>query len=219
MPKDANLLPSHTQELLRAARSGRLYNSPLPVEDEEVDSETVLPDKADKKDANDDAAKKFSVKTWKQIPRNVEATTTSFLAPRRKGTVTIASKTVPDRVGGPTVTRATVKRLDAAGNSYTEEVTLSEGQRVDGEIISTRVETAATANGSAAPAALNPNARRRPPPPKRKSKAGPGRGKKKVKIAPTGAEQPAGAAPVDGVAPKPEGENVRAIILSVLTDY
>lgn len=207
MPKDSNLLPPHTQELLRAARSGRLYDAPLPVEDEEVESETVLPDKADKKNEDDGASKKFSIKTWKQVPKNVEATTTSYLASRRKGTVTIASKTVPDRVGGPTVTRATVKRIDAAGNPYTEEVTLAEGQHVDGEIISTRVESAAQINNNAAPA-INPAVRRRPPPPKRKSKAGPGRGKKKVKLAPPGAEQPVGAAPVDGAVPKPEGENV-----------
>lgn len=207
MPKDSNLLPTHTQELLRAARSGRLYDIPAPPEDEEVDSETVLPDKAEKKNESDDAAKKFSIKTWKQIPRNVEAPTTSYLASRRKGTVTIASKTVPDRLGGPTVTRATVKRLDAAGNSYTEEITLAEGQRVDGEIISTRVESVAAINGSAG-ANVTPVVRARPKPPKRKPKGGPGRGKKKVKMAAPGAEQPVGAAPADGAEPKPEGENV-----------
>jgi hypothetical protein len=209
MPKDSNLLPPHTQELLRAARSGRLYNTPLPAEDEEVDSATVLPDKADKKDNNDEASKKFSIKTWKQVPKNVEASTTSYLASRRKGTVTIASKTVPDRVGGPTVTRATVKRSDAAGNSYTEEVTLAEGQHVDGEIISTRVETATSAVTNPAPAAPNPPVRRRPPPPKRKSKGGPGRGRKRFKHSSLGAERPVGPAPADGSVPKPEDESVR----------
>ena len=208
MPKDASLLPPHTQELLRAARSGRLYKRPNPTEEEEADSEAIIADKHDKKE-EDDSPKGFSVRQWKQIPRNVEGSPVSHLAKRRKGTVTIASKTVEDKVQGPTVTRATVKRVDAAGNPYTEEVTLTEGQPVNGEIISTRVESAGVNGGAAAAPAPPP--RRRPPPPKRKAKAGPGRGKKKQKIPLPGSEKPTAAAPrPDGVtAPLPEGtENV-----------
>ncbi|KAH7316770.1 hypothetical protein B0I35DRAFT_512651 [Stachybotrys elegans] len=206
MPKDAHLLAPHSQELLRAARSGRLYKRPPPVEEEEVDAEVVLPDKPEKKE-EDTSAKGFSVKLWKQTPRNVEAAGLSHLAKRRKGTVTIASKTVVDKVPGPTVTKATVKRLDAAGNPYTEDVTLVEGQQVDGEIISTRVEVAPAARPSAV-APVPPPPRRRPPPPKRKPRAGPGRGKKKLRgIIPgpaTGvAITPGGTAP----APLPQGEN------------
>ncbi|KAL6865523.1 hypothetical protein ACO1O0_001617 [Amphichorda felina] len=210
MPKDSNLLPPHTQELLRAARSGRLYKRPAPVEEEEADPEAALPEKAEKKE-EDSSRKGFAIKMWKQIPRNIEASAPSHLAKRRKGTVTIASKTVEDKVVGPTVTRATVKRTDAAGNPYTEEVTLAEGQHVDGEIISTRVEPAA-ANGQALPPPPPPP-RRRPPPPKRKAKAGPGRGKKKIKLPLPGTEHPAGAAPgPDGVvAPKAEGEDANGI--------
>ncbi|MBE3046437.1 hypothetical protein IMZ48_28680, partial [Candidatus Bathyarchaeota archaeon] len=66
----------------------------------------------------------------------------THLAKRRKGTVTIASKTVVAPPGGDTVTRATVRRVDAAGNPYTQEVTLVAGQSVEGEIISTRVVAA-----------------------------------------------------------------------------
>lgn len=212
MPKDSNLLPPHTQELLRAARSGRLYKRPAPIEEEEVDPDAPLPDKVEKKE-DGSSPKGFSVKLWKQIPRNVEASTVSHLAKRRKGIITIASKTVEDKVTGPTVTRATVKRIDAAGNPYTEEVTLGEGQQVDGEIISTRVEpVAANAEALAAPP---PPPRRRPPPPKRKAKAGPGRGKKKIKIPLPGTEQPAGAAPgADGAAaqkPDAGSETVRIL--------
>ena len=51
MPKDSNLLPPHSQELLRAARSGRLYKRPAPTEEEDVDAEpTVAPDKPEKKE-------------------------------------------------------------------------------------------------------------------------------------------------------------------------
>ncbi|KFA51247.1 hypothetical protein S40293_05075 [Stachybotrys chartarum IBT 40293] len=179
MPKDANLLAPHSQELLRAARSGRLYKRPVPTEEEEVDVDGVLGEKLEKKE-EEVAEKGFTAKLWKQIPRNVEGSSISHLAKRRKGTVTIASRTVDDNVQTPMITRATVRRVDAAGNAYTEDVVLTEGQPVQGEIISTRTEPAPAARTDAAPQLPTPQ-RRRPPPPKRKSKAGPGRGKKKVK--------------------------------------
>ncbi|KAL6872016.1 hypothetical protein J3F83DRAFT_733486 [Trichoderma novae-zelandiae] len=196
MPKDAALLPPHTQELLRAARSGRLYKRPHPSEDDEGDGETML-DKPDKKE-DDTSSQGYQIRVWKQLPKNVEAPAISHLAKRRKNTVTVASRTVEDKVTGPTVTRATVRRMDAAGNPYTEEVTLSEGQRVDGEVIATRVEAIAAAQPDAFAAAPPSAVRRRPPPPKRKAKAGPGRGKKKIKQ-PMFADRPiAGAAPAAG---------------------
>ncbi|PHH86794.1 hypothetical protein CDD83_9751 [Cordyceps sp. RAO-2017] len=202
MPKDANLLPPHSQELLRAARSGRLYKRPAPTEDEDVDAETTAPEKPDKKE-EEDQAQGFTIKVWKQIPRNVEASTVSHLAKRRKGTVTIASKTVEDKVTGPTVTRATVRRIDAAGNPYTEDVTLVEGQPVQGEIISTRVEMAPGANPDVAAATPAPPQRRRAPPPKRKAKAGPGRGKKKIRNPVLGHRQPPEVASAKDIAATP----------------
>ncbi|KAM3475602.1 hypothetical protein MY8738_007328 [Beauveria namnaoensis] len=175
MPKDYGLLTPHSQELLRAARSGRLYKRPAPADEDEAEAETNTNEKPEKKE-EEPSPKGFSVKVWKQIPRNVEAPDIPRLAKRRRNTVTIASKTPEDKVHGATVTRATVRRVDAAGNPYTEEVTLGDGQAVSGEIISTRVETV---QAPAAPLAQVQNNRRRPPPPKRKTKAGPGRGKKK----------------------------------------
>ncbi|KAH8721880.1 hypothetical protein BGZ61DRAFT_447584 [Ilyonectria robusta] len=109
MPKDSHLLPTHSQELLLAARSGRLYKRPAPVEEEEADPEAI-PEKPEKKE-EDDSAKGYSIKLWKQIPRNVEAPAVSHLAKRRKNTVTIASKTIEDK---PTVTRVTVRKVDVA---------------------------------------------------------------------------------------------------------
>lgn len=196
MPKDANLLPQHSQELLRAARSGRLYKRPAPVEDDDVEAEPAASEKPDKKEEEPEA-QGFSVRVWKQIPRNVEASTVSHLAKRRRGTVTIASKTVQEKPAGPTVTRATVRRIDAAGNPYTEDVTLVEGQSVQSEIISTRVEVASSETAVAAP----PPQRRRPPPPKRKAKAGPGRGKKKMRNSMLGQAPPPDPVPAaEGVA-------------------
>ncbi|OAA70584.1 hypothetical protein ISF_02558 [Cordyceps fumosorosea ARSEF 2679] len=174
MPKDSGLLTPHSQELLRAARSGRLYKRTVPTDEDEAETENVN-EKPEKKE-EEPAPKGYSVKIWKQIPRNVEAPEITRLAKRRKNTVTIASKTPEEKAQGSTVTRATVRRVDAAGNPYTEEVTLAEGQAVSGEIISTRVETL---QAPAAPLTQVQPHRRRPPPPKRKTKAGPGRGKKK----------------------------------------
>ncbi|KAJ8128126.1 hypothetical protein O1611_g5510 [Lasiodiplodia mahajangana] len=97
-------------------------------------------------------------------------------AGRSKGTVTLSSDLPAGAAPGPTITKATVRRIDAAGNPYTQEVTLNEGQAVDGEIISTTV-VAAPAPTINAEVSATP-VRRRPPPPKRKPK-GPGRGRKK----------------------------------------
>ncbi|CAG9995595.1 unnamed protein product [Clonostachys byssicola] len=205
MPKDATLLPLHTQELLRAARSGRLYKRPPPPEEEDAEAEAA-PEKQEKKE-EETVATGFSVKLWKQLPRSSEDTGLSHLAKRRKGTITIASKTVHEKAVGPTVTRATVRRMDAAGNPYTEEVTLADGQQVQGEIISTRVEAAPVGQPETFQhAPPPPPARKRAPPPKRK-RAGPGRGKKKGKIPLPGAVQPAGVVPgANGLsAPKPDG--------------
>ncbi|KAI0602534.1 hypothetical protein F4775DRAFT_142360 [Biscogniauxia sp. FL1348] len=208
MPKDSHLLPTHTQELLRAARSGRLYKRPPPTEEEEGDADAVLTEKADKKE-DDPSTKGFQVKVWKQIPRNAEGPTVSHLAKRRKGTVTLSSDLPAGAPPGPTVTKATVRRIDAAGNPYTQEITLNEGQPIDGEIISTTVVPAPnpSANGDAAAAATP--VRRRPPPPKRKPK-GPGRGRKKRLPLPP-STRPGPSAPGAVGAPdstKPEGADV-----------
>ncbi|ODA83049.1 hypothetical protein RJ55_01558 [Drechmeria coniospora] len=177
MPKDSNLLPAHSLELLRAARSGRLYKRPPPNDDDDVDVDAALAEKPEKREDEEPETQGFSIRPWKQVPRSVEASTVSYLAKRRPGTVTIASRTVDDKAAEPTVTRATVRRLDAAGNAYTEEITLAHGQQVQGEIVATRV---VAINADVPPAPAPP--RRRPPPPKRKPKAGPGRGRKKMKI-------------------------------------
>lgn len=203
MPKDAQLLPNHTQELLRAARSGRLYKRPAPVEEEEVDGDTG-PEKSDDK-KEDQSTKGFMVKVWKQVPRNAEGPTISHLAKKRKGVVTLSSSLPAVQTSGPTVTKATVRRIDAAGNPYTQEVTLAEGQHVEGEIISTTVvpapQAVANPEGNAAPTP----ARRRPPPPKRKPK-GTGRGRKKRGPLPQTAppQDPAipGQVPTEGTQPR-----------------
>ncbi|KAI5467928.1 hypothetical protein BGZ63DRAFT_419591 [Mariannaea sp. PMI_226] len=209
MPKDSNLLPPHSQELLLAARSGRLYKRPAPAEEEEADADALAENKEKKEEEG--SSKGFTMKIWKQVNKNVETSTVSHLAKRQKNIVTIASKTVEDKVQGPTVTRATVKRVDAAGNPYTEEVTLAEGQQVVGEIISTRVEAAPGPQGQVA-APIPAPVRKRPLPPKRKPKGGPGRGKKRVKFPLAGAQEPAAAA-APAVAIAPAGHDASAALV------
>ncbi|KAI3327410.1 hypothetical protein HD806DRAFT_392791 [Xylariaceae sp. AK1471] len=177
MPKDSQLLPTHTQELLRAARSGRLYKRPAPAEEEEAEVDPPVTEKTEKKE-EDPSTKGFQIKIWKQVARNAEGPTVSHLAKRRKGTITLSSDLPAGAAPGPTITKATVRRIDAAGNPYTQEVTLSEGQPVDGEIISTTVVAIPNPNLNGDASASATPVRKRPPPPKRKPK-GPGRGRKK----------------------------------------
>ena len=181
MPKDSHLLPQHSQDLLRVARSGRLYVRRPPVEEEEVDAEAALGDKPEKKE-EDPKEKGFSVKTWKLVPKHQEGPEIEFLAKRRKGLTGTAVKAAV--ATGPTITKARVRRTDAAGNTYVEDVVVAEGQALEGELISQTVVADPKPAVDGITTQPTPP-RRRPPPPKRKAK-GPGRGRKrKLPLAPT----------------------------------
>ncbi|KAH9206264.1 hypothetical protein DL95DRAFT_416699 [Leptodontidium sp. 2 PMI_412] len=195
MPKDSHLLPQHSQDLLRAARSGKIYKRPAPADEEEVDPETIIGDKPEKKD-EDLKEKGFTAKSWKQIARHLEGPDVVYLAKRRKGLVTASSKPLPI----PTVTKATVKRIDAAGNEYVQDVVVPQGQVVEGEVISqTQIPDPNAPVGLAAVQATPP----RPRPKSKKKAKGPGRGRKKKPVAPTSAPQVPLA---EGVAPVPATE-------------
>lgn len=175
MPRDTHLLTPHNQELLRLARSGKLYKKrPLPEEDD-ADADAVPGDKADKKDSAASEGYSFKVRKWVRLDRSAEDGGINYLAPRHKNTITRPSKQLGTQVTGPMVTKATVKRLDAAGNPYTQEVIVPDGQAVDGEIISTSVVPAPEATGEALLPAATP-ARRKPPIPQKKKGRGRGRG-------------------------------------------
>ncbi|SZF00563.1 unnamed protein product [Blumeria hordei] len=83
MPKDSHLLPQHSQELLRAARSGKIYKRSAPAEEEETDPEATHGTKLEKKE-DSPQERGFTVRTWKQIPRHLEVPNVDFLARRRK---------------------------------------------------------------------------------------------------------------------------------------
>ncbi|KAE9370596.1 hypothetical protein N431DRAFT_468632 [Stipitochalara longipes BDJ] len=200
MPKDSHLLPQHSQDLLRAARSGRIYKRPAPLEEEEADVEAVLGDKPEKKD-DDTKERGFTAKAWKQIPRHMEGPDIDYLAKRRKGLVTITARVAPPT---STLTKNTVKRIDAAGNEYVQDVIVPHGQKVEGEVISQTVVPDPSA------AAVDPFAVHQVTPArskkssKKKSKGAAGRGRKKKAAAPTSV--PA-SMHLEGAAPVAEGAN------------
>ncbi|CAN8100622.1 unnamed protein product [Discula destructiva] len=181
MPKDSEHLPPHSYALLRAARSGRMHKRPAAVEDDDGDAEGLPGDKTEKKAAPMDEG--FKVSIWKQVPRNEEGPTISHLAKRHKNTVTLPSKALGTQVAGPTITKATVRRLDAAGNPYTQEVTVTEGQAVDGDIISTSV-IAAPEQSSQTPQSVGTPARRKPPVPQKKKLRGRARARGRGRMVP-----------------------------------
>ncbi|KAG4031286.1 hypothetical protein MFRU_009g00760 [Monilinia fructicola] len=166
MPKDSHLLPQHSQDLLRAARSGKIYKRPAPMDEEEQDLEANL-DKPDKKeDETKDSG--FTARAWKQIPGHQNASDMDFLAKRRKGLVSAVPKPPPV----PTVVQTTVRRTDAAGNEYLEKVIVPHGQTVVGEVVSqTTIPD---------PSAIEGTPFRRKGPVGKKGKRGPGRGRKKI---------------------------------------
>jgi hypothetical protein len=195
MPRESHMLPEHSQQLLRAARSGRIYKPPAPPED---DRETM-----EEEDETKEVQKGFTVKKWARVPRHLEDPEPEYLAKRRKG--------LPSQYAAingvsalPTPMRETkVQKLDAEGNVSVYKVLVPEGQTIAGE-----VQEADTAVIEAAPVVAVPGTvvegvgivnaegvvvaneilqqtppRRRPPIPKKKSRRGPGRGKKKVVFA------------------------------------
>ncbi|KAJ2906037.1 hypothetical protein MKZ38_003520 [Zalerion maritima] len=179
MPRDSHLLPQHCQDLLRALRSGRFYKRPTP-DDEETDQENVAKKPENKEEEEEANVRAFNAQIWRPIPRNSEGPEVSHLAKRRKGTVVLPSKAALLQSGLPTVTKAKVRRLDAAGNSYIQDVTLNDGQAVDGEIISTSVVTAPVAmNATSRDLSAQTTPAKRKPVAQRKKIKGPGRGRKK----------------------------------------
>ncbi|KFY92611.1 hypothetical protein V500_04136 [Pseudogymnoascus sp. VKM F-4518 (FW-2643)] len=195
MPKDAHLMPQHSQDLLRAARSGRIYQKRMLVEEEDIEADALLAEKAEKKEEAKEEG--FVVRTWKLVPKHLEGPEIEYLAKRRKGLRGAPVK------GVATMTKMTLRRTDEAGNTYVEDVVVPEGHVVEGEVIATTVILdSATAGAPAAGIPAPQPVKRRPPPPKRRAK-GPGRGRrKKLPLPPRSAPATLGAAQVDGAAPE-----------------
>ncbi|EPE32070.1 hypothetical protein GLAREA_12152 [Glarea lozoyensis ATCC 20868] len=191
MPKDSHLLPQHSQDLLRAARSGRIYKRPAPVEEEDADPEVI--EKPEKKE-DDTKETGFSARAWKQIPRQQEGPDLEYLAKRRKGLITYTKPLPPV----PTVVKTTVRRTDAAGNQYTQDVVVPHGQQVDGEVVAQTVIPDPSLAPPPETFGVQPTPPKRNRPIQKKRPKGPGRGRKKKPVVPSSAPQ---AVPIDGQAP------------------
>ncbi|KAL8720977.1 MAG: hypothetical protein Q9225_002259 [Loekoesia sp. 1 TL-2023] len=200
MPRDAQLLSSMSQALLRAARSGEITKKAPP--------QPLLED--DKENGEDDEAAGgadlgFMAKRWAAVPRHLEGPEPEFLAKRRKGLPSAYTGPLGQAGGATPMRKTKVKKIDGDGNATVLDVLVPEGQIVEGEVVEeeanvtqapapgTIVEGVGVANAEGVVVAgdqmLPTPPKRRPPPPKRKAK-GPGRGrKKKVAFAPGGEGQ------------------------------
>jgi hypothetical protein len=190
MPRDSHMLPEHSQQLLRAARSGRIYKPPAPPEDDN--------EMKDEEEEHKEVQTGFVIKKYVKVARHLEATEPEYLAKRRKG---LPSQYVVNGVAQPALRETKVKKLDADGNATVYKVLVPEGQAVAGEVQPTdaaiEVAPSTAAPGTVVEGVGVVNAegvvvasdiiqqtppRRRPPPPKKK-RGGPGRGKKRVVFA------------------------------------
>ncbi|USP82558.1 hypothetical protein yc1106_09832 [Curvularia clavata] len=197
MPRDSHMLPEHSQQLLRAARSGKLYKPPAPPEEDN--------EMKDEEEETKEIRTGFTIKKYVKVARHLEGPEPEYLAKRRKG---LPSPYVSTQVAQPALRETKVKKLDAEGNVAVYKVLVPEGQSVEGEVQPTdaaiEVAPATAAPGTVVEGIGVVNAegivvakdivqqtppRRRPPPPKKVKRGGPGRGKKKVVFAEGSAEQ------------------------------
>ncbi|TQS37967.1 hypothetical protein Golomagni_01537 [Golovinomyces magnicellulatus] len=128
MPKDSHLLPQHSQDLLRAARSGKIYRGSAPIEEEEADTEIITGEKPEKKDETPQDHG-FLAKAWKQVPRHLEGPDVDYLAKKRKGL-----KKAPERLTRslePTFAKTTVKKVDAARIEHVPDVLVPQRQQAN----------------------------------------------------------------------------------------
>ncbi|KAJ4345180.1 hypothetical protein N0V95_005857 [Ascochyta clinopodiicola] len=187
MPRDSHMLPEHSQQLLRAARSGRTIKPPVPPEDDENEMK-------DEETEHKEVPIGFTIKKFVKVARHNEAPEPEYLAKRRKG---LPSQYIHGQVQAP-LRETKVKKLDAEGNVAVYKVLAPEGQAVEGEVAPTddaiEIVPVIAAPGTVVEGVGVVNAegivvandilqqtppRRRAPPPKKK-KGGPGRGRKRV---------------------------------------
>jgi hypothetical protein len=188
MPRDSHMLPEHSQQLLRAARSGRIYKPPAPPEDHD--------EMKDEEEEHKEVQTGFTIKKYVKVARHLEASEPEYLAKRRKGLPSQYAAAVQ-----PTLRETKVKKLDAEGNATVYKVLVPEGQAVPGEVQPTDAAIEA-APAAAAPGTIvegvgvvnaegvvvandivqQTTPRRKVPPPRRK-RGGPGRGRRRVNFA------------------------------------
>lgn len=188
MPRDSHMLPEHSQQLLRAARSGRVYKPPAPPEDHD--------EMKDEEEEHKEVQTGFTIKKYVKVARHLEAVEPEYLAKRRKGLPSQYAAAVQ-----PALRETKVKKLDAEGNATVYKVLVPEGQAVDGEVQPTdaaiEAAPAAAAPGTIVEGVGVVNAEgvvvasdimqqttpRRKPVSARRKRGGPGRGRRRVNFA------------------------------------
>jgi hypothetical protein len=195
MPRDSHMLPEYSQQILRAARAGRIYRPPAPPEDDN--------EMKDEEEEVKEVQTGFTVKKYVKVARHLEAPEPEYLAKRRKG---LPSQHSINGMPLPVLRETKVRKVDADGNALVYKVLVPEGQAVEGEVQPTddaiEIAPATAAPGTIVEGVGIVNAegvvvanelmlqtppRRRPPPPKKK-RGGPGR-KKRVVFVEGAAEQ------------------------------
>ncbi|KAH7079030.1 hypothetical protein BKA63DRAFT_256678 [Paraphoma chrysanthemicola] len=198
MPRDSHMLPEHSQQLLRAARAGRILKAPAPPEDDN--------EMKDEEEESKEVQTGFTIKKYVKVARHLEAQEPEYLAKRRKG---LPSQYALNGIPQAPLRETKVKKLDAEGNATVYKVLVPEGQAVEGEVQPTDAAVE-VAPATAAPGTIvegvgivnaegvvvandiltqTPPRRRPPPPKKKKNRGGPGRGRKKVVFAEGGLNQ------------------------------
>lgn len=216
MPRDSHLLPEVAQQLLRAARAGRLYQTTASTNDDE-DKDHGLEEEEQK-----ETPQGFYVRKWTQLPRHLEQPEPEHLAKRRKGLpIALGVGQIAPFAPPAALREIKVRKVDGEGIVSVYKMLIAEGQTVEGEIVQedetlksepveaavapgTVVEGLGVVNEQGVVVAndllVHPTPTRRKPPPKRKPKKhGPGRGKKKVLFEPG----------VDSGAPDPSSSSLQ----------
>ena len=207
MPRDSHLLPDVSQQLLRAARAGRMYTPPNASKDKDDGKENTGED--DESAAKEATPKGFLARKWGFLPRHMEEAEPEYVAKRRKGLSSVHSSW--GGIAGPlaqtgAMRKTKVRRYDGEGNAHIYEVLAPKDQRIEGEILpddanqivslpaesmaavapGTVVEGVGVVNSDGLVVANDllqpqqPLSRRKPPPIRKKKIKGPGRGHKKV---------------------------------------
>lgn len=207
MPKDSNLLPLWSQQLLRAARAGR---SRSKTDDGEVRSEEVLEvgeEAEETRNGGREAVRSgFVCRKWVQVPGYEDTAEFDHLAKRRKGLSPKAGFSNLGLAATEQLRETKVKKVDEEGRVNVYKVLVPQGQTVEGEVAGDEAAAIASASVAAAPGTvvegvgtvnqdgvvvhttaanvlLQPTPpRRKPPPPKRKKAKGLGRSHKKVQF-------------------------------------
>ena len=199
MPRDSTLLPEWSQQLLRAARAGRLFEPPANTSDGKGEKNEVKKNGDTEHGVCSSGQHCVTLKKWTRAPRHLEEPEQDYLAKRRKGLPSLRNGIAGSLGFGGVMRKTKMRKVDSEGNTNVWQVLVPEGQSVEGEITNEEESILAVAKTTTPGAviegigAVNSDGlivvndglistppRRRPPPPRRKPKKGPGRGRKKV---------------------------------------